>query len=54
MKQWFKDFIHNCMVHPLMPFVPINFGNKLHDINATWAFGLNRYDELKLEEKKNK
>ncbi|MFM2331757.1 MAG: hypothetical protein RIQ74_580, partial [Pseudomonadota bacterium] len=24
----------------------------LHDRNANWAFGLDRYDELKLENKK--
>ncbi|MFA6198973.1 MAG: hypothetical protein WC679_01040 [Bacteroidales bacterium] len=49
MKQWIKDFIHNCVIHPLLPFLPIKDGNKLHDENAVWAFGLNKYDELKLE-----
>jgi hypothetical protein len=49
MERWFKDFIHNCLVHPLMPFLSTKAGNALHDCNATWAFGLHRYDELNLE-----
>ncbi len=52
MNQWFKDFVHNAIVHPIMPFLPINIANYLHDKNATWAFGLNRYDELHLEKRK--
>lgn len=51
MKQWYKDFVHNCLIHPLMPFLPVKFATKLHDDNATWAFGLERYDEIKLETK---
>ena len=53
MKQWFKDFVHNCIVHPVMPFLPTKTANRLHDKNANWAFNLNRYDELKLEGKKH-
>lgn len=53
MKQWFKDFVHNCIVHPVMPFLPKKTANRLHDKNANWAFNLNRYDELKLEGKKH-
>lgn len=53
MKQWFKDFVHNCIVHPVMPFLPKKLANTLHDKNANWAFNLNRYDELKLEGKKH-
>ena len=49
MKQWIKDFIHNCVIHPLMPFMPVAIANKMHDANANWAFGLNRYDEIALE-----
>ena len=49
MKQWLKDFVHNCLVHPLMPFLPPRVATHWHDVNATWAFGLERYDELKLE-----
>lgn len=50
MKQWLKEFIHNCIVHPLMMVLPSDKATRLHDINANWAFGLeNRYDELFLE-----
>ena len=52
MKQWLKEFTHNAIVHPLMMFLPREIGNKLHDSNATWVFGLERYDELQLEGKK--
>lgn len=52
MKQWLKDFVHNCVVHPAMPFLPVRVANWLHDKNANWAFGLERYDELALEGKK--
>jgi hypothetical protein len=46
---WLKDFVHNSLVHPIMPFLPVRVANRLHDRNATWAYGLERYDELKLE-----
>lgn len=51
MKQWLKDFTHNCIVHPLMMFLPKNIATKMHDTNATWCWGLERYDELELEKK---
>jgi len=46
MKTWLKAFAHNCIVHSMMMFVPAALGDRLHDWNATWAFGLKRYDEL--------
>ena len=50
MKQWFKEFIHNCVVHPLMMVLPTETAGRWHDLNANWCFGLeNRYDELFLE-----
>lgn len=49
MKQWINDVVHNCIVHPMLPFLPIRMGNRLHDWHATIAFGLERYDELGLE-----
>ena len=50
MKQWFKEFIHNCIVHPLMIVLPSDKATRLHDVNANWCFGIeNRYDELFLE-----
>lgn len=52
MYRWFKDFIHNVIIHPLMVFLPIRVANELHDRNANWAFGLDRYDELLLEGRK--
>lgn len=32
------DFIHNCLVHPLLPFLPTETGDRLHYRNARWAF----------------
>ena len=37
--KWFKYFVHNCVVHPLMPFLKKEAATKLHDSNAKWAFG---------------
>lgn len=51
MKQWLKSFVHNCVVHPAMPFLPVKLANWVHDKNANWAFGLNRYDEVGLEQR---
>lgn len=48
-KSWLKDFMHNCIVHPIMPFIPVDLANQIHDIHGTWAFGTNRFDELDLE-----
>jgi len=36
--RWVRDFIHNCLVHPLLPFLPTEMGDRLHDRNARWAF----------------
>ena len=38
MKKWFKWFIHNSVVHPIMPFLPKKIAIKLHDKNGEWAF----------------
>lgn len=35
---WFRDFVHNCLVHPLLPFLPYGIGDQLHNINANWAY----------------
>lgn len=50
MKQWLKSFVHNCIVHPSMMFMPTKLAHKFHDTNANWAFTSDRYDELALEE----
>lgn len=50
-EQYLKEFIHNVVIHPLMMFIPVDIGNKLHDKNANWAFK-ERCDELYLEGRK--
>lgn len=51
MRQFFKDFVHNVIVHPLMMILPNDLANKTHDMNANWAFGLDtRLDELGIEQ----
>ena len=52
MKKWLKCFTHNCIVHPLMMFMPTKLAHELHDRNADWAFDLNRCDELTLEKQR--
>lgn len=49
MKQWFKDFTHNVIIHPLMMFIPKDIATKLHDSNARWCWGNNHYNEMELE-----
>ena len=50
---WIKDFVHNCIIHPVMPFLPVRMANDVPDWHANWAFR-DRYDELKLEGKNDK
>ena len=47
--QYFKDFVHNVIVHPIMCFMPSKYAHILHDKNANWAFGEDRTDELNME-----
>jgi hypothetical protein len=49
-KQYFKEFVHNAIVHPLMMFIPRDWAHHMHDVNAQWAFGSNRFDEIGIEE----
>ena len=52
MRKYFKEFTHNCLVHPMMMFIPRKWGDALHDRNADWAFGKKtRLDEIALERK---
>lgn len=48
--RYFRDVVHNCIVHPLMCFMPARLGTRMHDLNARWAYGDNRYDEIAIEE----
>lgn len=34
MFQWFKEFTHNAIFHPLMVLIPFGWGTRLHDWNA--------------------
>ena len=38
MKQWLKEFVHNSLIHPILPFIPKKMANKLHEYNANWTF----------------
>ena len=31
MKNWFGKFIHNCIAHPLLCFLPREMGERFHD-----------------------
>lgn len=39
MKQWLHEFVHNCLVHPLLPFLPRDLAIKFHRWHAIYAFG---------------
>jgi hypothetical protein len=39
LKQWLKEFVHNCLVHPLLPFMPKKMAIELHEKNGRWTFG---------------
>ena len=30
-KMWLVDVLHNCVAHPLMPFLPRKWGVEFHD-----------------------
>ena len=38
LKQWLKGFVHNCLIHPMLPFLPEKFGDNLHEKTGAWAF----------------
>jgi hypothetical protein len=33
------EIVHNCLIHPLLPFLPARVARKLHEAHANWAFG---------------
>ena len=30
-KNWLGSILHNCVAHPLMPFIPKTWGDAFHD-----------------------
>ena len=36
--KWIKSFVHNCIAHPAMMFLPEKIGNRFHDFTANWAY----------------
>ena len=36
--QYFRAFVHNVIVHPLMMFLPKKYAKAMHNLNAEWAF----------------
>lgn len=37
-KWWMNYFIHNCIVHPVMPFIPEKYAIQLHDWHGNITF----------------
>ena len=37
--KWIHELIHNCVIHPLLPFLPRDIAIKLHKWHAHYAFG---------------
>ena len=37
-KQWLKEFIHNCVIQPILPILPHKNADNLHDKNGLWTF----------------
>lgn len=44
LRAWLRGFVHNCVIHPILPFLPVPIADWVHDRNADWAF-----DERKIE-----
>ncbi len=38
MRAWLWSIAHNCIVHPLYPFLPVRWVDLLHDFTARRAF----------------
>lgn len=39
MINWLHEFVHNCIIHLLLPFLPRKIAIKLHKWHAKIAFG---------------
>lgn len=39
MIQWLKELVHNCMIHPLLPFLPKRWAERLHNWHGDWTYG---------------
>lgn len=39
MKSWLGSVLHNCIAHPMMPFLPRKWGDAFHDWTLLyWPF----------------
>ena len=38
MKRWMHDFVHNSIIHPILPFIPISWGDRLHEWHGRIAY----------------
>lgn len=38
MKNWLWSVVHNTIIHPIMPFVPMSWVHKAHDWTAKKAW----------------
>jgi len=38
LQQWLLEFFHNCIIHPLLPFLPRDVAHKLHECNGVYTF----------------
>jgi hypothetical protein len=36
MTTWLLSVLHNCIVHPLLPFLPQAIGDRLHEVTGEW------------------
>jgi hypothetical protein len=46
---WVKVAIHNCLIHPLIPFIPKACAAQLHERNGKWAYSEDEDESGKLE-----
>ena len=33
-----RSVLHNCVVHPILPFLPRKLAKVIHERNANWAY----------------
>jgi hypothetical protein len=38
-KEWGHEIVHNCLIHPILPFIGRDWAIWLHTKHAKWAFG---------------
>lgn len=44
MRYWLGSVLHNCIAHPLIPFLPASWGDRFHDWTVQFMDGSPYYE----------